>query len=68
MAERFSLKATFSDGHSVTLSETYAEQWRADRAAGHYIRDYSDPCGLGIRVAYVAIIDSRLAALAAVVA
>jgi hypothetical protein len=52
----FKLIATFSDGHSVELSERYDAQFRADRAAGNYIRDYSDPCGLGIRVSYVSVV------------
>lgn len=56
----FTLRATFTDGHSVTLSERYGRQFEAERAAGHYIRDYSDPCGLGIRVSHVSVIDARL--------
>lgn len=52
----FSLRVTFSDGHSVTLDERYARQFEADRAAGNYIRDFSDPCGLGVHVSYVSVI------------
>ena len=57
MATTFTLRATFSDGHSVDLPGEYHAQFAANRAAGHYIRDYSDPCGLGIHVAYVATIE-----------
>ena len=53
----FGLIATFSDGFSVELDERYPTQWQANRAAANYIRDYSDPCGLGVRVSYVSTID-----------
>lgn len=58
----FSLIATFSDGHSVKLDERYDAQFRADRAAQNYIRDFSDPCGLGVSVRYVSVIREREAA------
>jgi hypothetical protein len=57
----FSLLATFSDGHSVKLTERYDAQFRADRAAQNYIRDFSDPCGLGVHVSYVSVIKEEVA-------
>lgn len=56
----FGLVAHFTDGHSVELTEQYDAQFRAERAAGNYIRDYSDPCGLGTRCTHVAIIDMAM--------
>jgi hypothetical protein len=56
----FSLRATLSDGFVVDLDGAYASEEAASRAAAAYVRDYSDPCGLGVRVAYVAILDRRL--------
>lgn len=53
----FTLRAHFVDGFAVTLPGEYAEQWRAERAAEHYIRDYSDPCGIGSKVSHVSIIE-----------
>jgi len=55
----FALIATFSDGHSVKLDERYDAQFRADRAAQNYIRDFSDPCQLGIHVSYVTVVEAR---------
>jgi hypothetical protein len=54
---RFTLRATLSDGFTVNLPGSHAEQWQAERAAANYIRDYSDPCGLGVTCSQVAIID-----------
>ena len=54
---RFTLRATLSDGFTVALDGAYATQAQADRAAGNYIRDYSDPCGLGLHVVSVSVID-----------
>lgn len=59
MANFFSLRATLTDGFIVNLDGTYASQASAERAASNYMRDYSDPCGLGVRVAYVAIVDNN---------
>lgn len=56
----FALRATLSDGFTVDLDGRYASQEAASREASRYMRDYSDPCGLGVSVAYVAIIDQRL--------
>lgn len=56
----FTLRATLSDGFAVDLNGRYASQEAASREAARYMRDYSDPCGLGVSVAYVAIVDTRL--------
>jgi hypothetical protein len=56
----FSLRATLSDGFTVALDGLYASEEAASFAASRYMRDYSDPCGLGVHVAYVAILDMRL--------
>ncbi len=56
----FSLRATLSDGFTVDLNGRHASEEAASREAARYMRDYSDPCGLGVTVAYVAIIDERL--------
>jgi hypothetical protein len=55
----FYLRATFTDGHSVTLDERYDVKFRAVRAAGNYMRDFSDPCGTGCRVDYVSVIEEQ---------
>jgi hypothetical protein len=52
----FKLRVTLSDGFEFDLDERYARQFEADRAAANYIRDYSDPCGLGVRVRYISTI------------
>lgn len=59
----FILRATLSDGFSFTLGGGYATEREAQRAAERYMRDYSDPCGLGVHVSQVAIIDCRLVEL-----
>jgi hypothetical protein len=58
----FTLRATLSDGFTVNLDGSYPSIAAANRAAESYIRHYSDPCGLGVRVAYVAVIDRKAAA------
>ena len=57
------LRAVLSDGFEVELEGRYARQFEADRAAANYIRDYSDPCGLGVRVSYVLTIDCEAEAM-----
>lgn len=52
---RFSLTATLSDGFTLDLDGSYASVEAASRAASEYMRHYSDPCGLGVYVSYVAI-------------
>jgi len=52
----FTLRAYFTDGHAVDLCDEHPSQAHAERAASRYMRDYSDPCGLGVRVESVAII------------
>ncbi len=63
MSRRFTLRAHLSDGFVVELNEhAYASEAGAQRAAAVYMRDYSDPCGLGVRVERVEIVDAELAA------
>lgn len=57
---RYRLEATLTDGFKVRLDGRYGTEAQASRAANNYIRHYSDPCGLGVRVAYVATIDTEL--------
>lgn len=57
----FALRAYLSDGFAVDLDGRHATEEEAARAASRYMRDYSDPCGLGVTVAYVAILDTRAA-------
>ena len=56
----YSLRATLSDGFKFDLNGRFASEEAASREASRYMREYSDPCGLGVSVAYVAIIDQRL--------
>lgn len=56
----FTLRAYLSDGFAVDLDGRFASEEAAGAAASRYVRDYSDPCGLGVSVAYVAILDTRL--------
>lgn len=56
----FALRATLTDGFAVDLDGRFASEEDAALAASRYLRDYSDPCGLGVRVAHVAILDTRL--------
>lgn len=58
----FTLRAYLSDGFAVDLPGAYASVEAASAAASRYMRDYSDPCGLGVRVASVAILDTRVTA------
>lgn len=60
MAKSFSLRSTLTDGFTVNLDGEYPSEAHAQRASESYMRHYSDPCGLGVRVAYVAIIDNSL--------
>lgn len=59
LSDRFTLFATLSDGFSVTLDGSYATQEAAELAAARYMRDYGDPCGIGVHVAYVCVIDAE---------
>ena len=59
---RFTLIATLTDGFEVKLPHGYETIAAANRAAENYIRDYSDPCQVGARVAYVSVIDAQLVA------
>ena len=43
----FSLRATLSDGFTVDLNGRQLPEEAASREAARYMRDYSDPCGLG---------------------
>lgn len=56
----FSLRAVLSDGFTVSLEGEHRSQAHAERAAEQYIRHYSDPCGLGVTVNRVEIIDNDL--------
>lgn len=60
MSAPFALRAIFSDGFSINLDGRYINLEAASRAASEYMRHYSDPCGLGLHVAQVAIMDLRL--------
>lgn len=53
----FSLRVTLSDGFTFSLEGRYASIDAANRAASIYMRDYSDPCELGVHVRYVAVIE-----------
>jgi hypothetical protein len=57
----FKLQATLSDGYTVTLDGEFPSEAAASREADNYIRHYSDPCGLGVHVSYVSIVDMQLA-------
>lgn len=57
----FSLRSTLSDGFTVDLPGEYISQAHAEAAASRYMRDYSDPCGLGLHVSQVAIIAKEAA-------
>jgi hypothetical protein len=62
---QFRLRADLSDGFKVDLDERYPNEQRALNAADHYITDYSDPCGLGVYVHSVSVIDCEMEAAAA---
>lgn len=51
--QTFRLRVTLTDGFTFDLRETYQTATAACRAARNYISDYSDPCGLGVRVSYI---------------
>jgi hypothetical protein len=59
MTSPFFLIATLSDGFKVPLDGRYNSIEAANRAASIYMRDYSDPCGLGVHVSYVSVFDQR---------
>lgn len=61
MANTFTLRATLTDGFTFDLEGCYFSQEAANRAAARFMRDYSDPCGLGNQVAYVATINKGAA-------
>lgn len=52
----FTLRASLTDGFSFNLDGEYPSELHAANAASRFMRDYSDPCGLGVRVESVAII------------
>jgi hypothetical protein len=56
----FRLQATLSDGFSVKLDGRFPSQSAASREADSYMRHYSDPCGMGVHVSSVSIIDVEL--------
>jgi hypothetical protein len=56
----FRLQATLSDGFSVNLDGRFPSQSAASREADSYMRHYSDPCGMGVHVSSVSIIDVEL--------
>lgn len=60
MANSFTLRSTLSDGFTVDLPGEYPSLAHANNAAAQYMRHYSDPCGLGLHVSYVAVIDRSL--------
>lgn len=57
---RFSLQVTFATGRKLMLAETYSSQHYANMAACNYIKDFSDPCGTGEKVAHVSTLDNEL--------
>lgn len=58
----FKLRAHLSDGFEVNLDERFPNEQRAIKAADQFVRDYSDPCGLNVHVAWVSVIDCDLEA------
>lgn len=60
MSASFSLRSTLSDGFVVNLDGKHQSEAHALRAAESYMRHYSDPCGLGLHVVSVAVIDDSL--------
>ncbi len=55
-ADFYALRAVLSDGFTVDLDELYPTEVHANRAAVRYMLDYRDPCGLGVRVAQMAVV------------
>lgn len=56
----YALRARLSDGFEVALDGEFTHEQAAINAADSYITHYSDPCGLGVYVQQVAIIDLEL--------
>lgn len=56
----YRLKAVFTDRRELDLDARHAQHASAQRAATRFIRDFRDPCRLGVGVAYVEIIDTAL--------
>ena len=61
----YRLKAVFTDRRELDLDPRHAQHASAQRAATTFIRDFRDPCGPGVGVAYVEIIDTALERVAA---
>ena len=61
----YRLKAVFTDRRELDLETRHVQYASAQRAATAFIRDFRDPCRLGVRVAYVEIIDTDLERVAA---
>jgi hypothetical protein len=59
MAKTFTLRALLSDGFAVDLEGSYPSEEAAAAAASRYMRDYSDPCGLGVHVSQVSILEKE---------
>lgn len=60
MSHPFRLVSRLTDGFTVDLDGRFASLEAASRFAAEYMRHYSDPCGLGVAVESVSIIDTRL--------
>ena len=58
----FRLRSHLSDGFVVDLDGEHPSIEHASMAADEYMTHYSDPCGLGITVDHVDIIDTELEA------
>ncbi len=56
---RYSLKVTLSDGFTFALEQKFASVDAANREACAFMRNYSDPCGVGARVSYVSVLDGE---------
>lgn len=61
----YRLKAVLTDRRELDLEPRHTQHASAQRAATAFIRDFRDPCGLGVGVAYVEIIDTALERVAA---
>lgn len=53
----FTLRASLTDGFTFNLEGEYPSEDHASNAATRFMRDYRDPCGLGVRVESVAILQ-----------
>lgn len=60
MPHPYRLVSRLTDGFTVALDGRFASIEAASRFADEYMRHYSDPCGLGVSVESVSIIDTRL--------